>query len=218
MDATDGTDEPSLKKNRTEMLDLYYAKVENLMNARARKEVRFNELNKFNQACFVRAMEKEVKNNFGTEAYAPLTLEESARVRQQEPDRIMESRFVLTAKPLESQDVQDAKDAKTLLEWDAEEPCKAKARHVMKGFSETGSEWLEAATPQVTREGVLTVTQVICSKRWRIGFMDFTQAFHSGDKIQRRLFAEQPREGIPGMQPGQLLRLDKTCYGLTDGP
>ena len=48
--------------------------------------------------------------------------------------------------------------------------------------------------------------------------MDFTQAFHSGDKIQRRLFAEQPREGIPGMQPGQLLRLDKTCYGLTDGP
>ncbi|CAJ1448574.1 unnamed protein product, partial [Effrenium voratum] len=29
---------------------------------------------------------------------------------------------------------------------------KAKARHVMKGFSEDGAEQLEAATPQVTRE------------------------------------------------------------------
>ena len=29
---------------------------------------------------------------------------------------------------------------------------------------------------------------------------------------------EQPREGIPGLQPGQLIRLLKVCYGLSDGP
>ena len=59
--------------------------------------------------------------------------------------------------------------------------------------------------------------QMIASKRWDLGFLDFTQAFHSGDDIQRELYAEQPPEGIPGMKKGQLLQLLKTCYGLLDG-
>lgn len=130
----------------------------------------------------------------------------------------MESRFVLTAKPLEPEDVQPARERKILLDWTGEEPCKAKARHVMKGFSEEGAETLDAATPQVTRDGALFVTQMVASHGWRLGFMDFTQAFHSGDLIERELYAEQPREGIPSMVPGQLLKLEKTCYGLTDGP
>ena len=49
-------------------------------------------------------------------------------------------------------------------------------------------------------------------------FADFTQAFHSGDPIDRELYAEQPAEGLPNAERGQLLRLKKTCYGLTDGP
>ena len=32
------------------------------------------------------------------------------------------------------------------------------------------------------------------------------------------LYAEQPAEGLPNAERGQLLRLRKTCYGLTDGP
>ena len=67
----------------------------------------------------------------------------------------MDSRFVLTAKPLEPQDIEDAKKSGLLLQWDADEPCKAKARHVMKGYSENGAEEIEAATPQVTREATL---------------------------------------------------------------
>lgn len=53
---------------------------------------------------------------------------------------------------------------------------------------------------------------------WEIGNLDFTQAFHSGDPIEREVYCEQPKEGVPGAQPRQLLRLLKTCYGLTDGP
>ena len=147
-----------------------------------------------------------------------MSLEESAEVRLREPSKIMESRSVLTAKRLESQDIEDAKQGQLLLDWDTGEPCKAKARHVMKGFSEEGAENLEAATPQVTREASLLVTQLVASHRWKLGFMDFTQAFHSGDKIDRIIYAEQPREGVPGMKPGQLIRLLKTCYGLSDGP
>ena len=89
---------------------------------------------------------------------------------------------------------------------------------MMKGFSEDGSSTIEATTPQVTREGVLMVAQMVASHRWRLGFLDFTQAFMSGDPIQRTIYAAQPREGIPGLSPGQLLKLEKVCYGLVDGP
>ena len=214
----EGTDEQPVKRSRLQYLELYYAKVENLTQARARKEVRFNELSKVNQACFRRAIDKEIQNNISIGAYKPMSLEESARARQQEPSKIMDSRYVLTAKPLEPQDVEDVRKAQLLLEWDSQEPCKAKARHVMKGFSEEGAENLEAATPQVTREATLVTAQLVASHRWELGFMDFTQAFHSGDLIERTIYAEQPREGVPGMQPGQLIRLLKTCYGLSDGP
>ena len=117
----------------------------------------------------------------------------------------MESRFVRTVKPLEPGDVDKASMDGTLLSESHGGPCKAKVRHVMKGFSEDGAEELDSATPQVTREGVMFVTQLISSKRWRLGFLDFTQAFHSGDPINRELYAEQPPEGIPGMQKGDLL-------------
>ena len=58
------------------------------------------------------------------------------------------------------------------------------------------------------------------TNRWVPGYLDFTQAFHSGDAIERILFAEPPPEGIPNMnvQARQLLKLKKTCYGLLDGP
>ncbi len=44
------------------------------------------------------------------------------------------------------------------------------------------------------------------------------QAFHSGDDIQREIYAAQPPEGMPQCQSRQLVRLLKTCYGLLDGP
>ena len=76
---------------------------------------------------------------------------------------------------------EKAKEEEILLDWDTDEPCKAKARHVMKGFSKEGAENIEATTPQVTREGTLTVAQLVSSFQWRLGFLDFTQALHSGD-------------------------------------
>ena len=130
----------------------------------------------------------------------------------------MQSRYVKTAKPLEANDVDKAVMEGLLLQGEHGTTCKAKVRHVMKGFSEQGAEDLEAATPQITRGGVIFTSQIIASKGWKLGFLDFTQAFHSGDPIKRELYAEQPPEGIPGLKRGQILKLLKTCYGLLDGP
>ena len=79
---------------------------------------------------------------------------------------------------------------------------KAKARHVMKGFSEENSEYLEVTTPQVARDSVMLTLQLLCSRRWKPGYLDFTQAFHSGDPIDREIYAEQPVEGIPDYRHG----------------
>ena len=45
---------------------------------------------------------------------------------------------------------------------------------------------------------------------WEPGYLDFTQAFHSGDEISRLLYAELPPEGLPGVQNRQLLTTEKT--------
>jgi hypothetical protein len=65
---------------------------------------------------------------------------------------------------------------------------------------------------------VIFAAQLMASMKWIPGFADFTQAFHPGDPIDRELYAEQPAEGLPGVVRGQLIKLLKTCYGLTDGP
>lgn len=118
-----------------EYLEIYHLKVDKLLQSRQKKEIRLKELNGKNHQCFIKAISKEIKNNIDIGAYKVLSLEESARVKQQEGDKIVDSRFVLTAKPLEPQDVEDARQSGLLLEWDADEPCKAKARHVMKGYT-----------------------------------------------------------------------------------
>ena len=206
------------KRSRIEMLDIYLAKVNALQQTRQRKEVQITNLCKFNKECFRKAMLKEVQNNIKTGAYEPMSQEDSARIKQEAPEKVLESRYVCTAKPIEDIDIDAVKAEGLLLDWDSTEKCKAKVRHVMKGFSEHGAEHLPASTPQVTREAMMLTLQLIASCKWRLGFLDFTQAFHAGDRIDRELYSEQPREGVPGMVPGQLLRLLKTCYGLTDGP
>ena len=214
----DYVEEGPSKRSRLEHLEIYYTKVVELMKTKIKKEIKLNDLSVRNTRAFNKAIEKEIKNNMEIGAYKAIGLEESTRIRQETPEKIMESRFVLTTKPLEPHEVPLAEMDGLKLDWEADEPCKAKARHVMKGFSEDGAEDREASTPQVTREGTLLVAQIITSYKWKIGFLDFTQAFHSGDAINRIIYANQPREGIPGMHPGQLVKLEKVCYGLVDGP
>ena len=79
----------------------------------------------------------------------------------------------------------------------------------MQGYSENGSEELDSTTPQVAKDSVIFTLQILCSMGLEIGNLDFTQAFHSGDPIERELYCEQPKEGVPGAQPRRLLRLLK---------
>ena len=102
-------EQPPTKRLRHEYLEIYMNKVENWMKTRQRKEIRFQELSNKNQKCFKAAIGKEFNNNINIGAYSIVSPEESAKVRQTMPQRIMESRLVLTPKPLEPHEVEPAK-------------------------------------------------------------------------------------------------------------
>ena len=92
----------------------------------------------------------------------------------------MNSRYVLTKRPLEAFEVDGAPAEDILLDDAGFGPKKAKYRH---GFSSPSALDVESTTPQVQRESVIFVAQVLASMSWIPGFLDVTQAFHSGDKI-----------------------------------
>lgn len=218
-DDEEDQDQPH-KRLRTEMIEVYNLTLARMMASKTKKEIQLKQLGGERKQAFLRAIKKEIQNNLDSGAYEFLNPTESEEVRRNKFEKLIQSRYVLTAKTIEPDDVAKAQQDQILLpaEGDQEEPQKAKARHVMKGFSEQDAEGLEAATPQVGRESVLFTLQILSSFGWIPGYLDFTQAFHSGDKISREIYATQPPEGVPGYQPRQVLRLLKTCYGLLDGP
>ena len=213
------TGEPEAKRLRTQFLELYMTSVEKMLQAKMKKEVQYNQIPDHQKQQFLAAIKKEIQNNLETNAYEVLDPVTSEEIRRTANDKIVKSRFVLTEKPIEREDVEKARKDGILLEDKGDDSLKAKARHVMKGFSETNAEELETTTPQCARDTVLCALQLICSHQWIPGYLDFTQAFHSGDNISREVYASQPSEcGLPGNHPRQLLKLKKTCYGLLDGP
>ena len=218
-DGTELDEPPPGKRSRLEWLEIYNMTLQALAKQRQKKEVTIKDFVGPDIKKLERAMLKEINNNLTTGAYEFLDRKLSREILATKPDKVMESRYVLTKKPLEPSDVPAALADGLLLEGDSElGPCKAKCRHVMKGYSEEAALDVESTTPQVSRDSVIFVTQVLASMGWDPGFLDFTQAFHSGDPIKRELYCKQPKEGIPGAHPEQLIRLLKTCYGLTDGP
>eukprot|EP00435_Cladocopium_sp_Y103_P056623 s299_g19.t1 len=214
-------DLPVPKRSRLELLEIYSTELANKSAQRQKKgkESTFRDFVGKDAERLQRAIHKEFNNNLATGAYELLDPVTSALIRKTAPDKIMKSRYVLTKKPIEDFAVEDALSADEVLDSSpSDQPCKAKCRHVMQGYSEAALLELETSTPQVHRDSVIFAAQLMASMRWTPGFADFTQAFHSGDPIDRELYAEQPVEGLPGAARGQLIKLLKTCYGLTDGP
>ena len=212
---------PVSKRSRLELLEVYYQEMANKSAQRQKKgkESTFREFSGKDAERLSRAIHKEFNNNLATGAYELLDSETSSLIRRTAPEKIMKSRYVLTKKPIEDFAVEDALSADEVLDSSPPgQPCKAKCRHVMQGYSESALLDLETSTPQVHRDSVIFAAQLMASMGWVPGFADFTQAFHSGDPIDRELYAEQPAEGLPGANRGQLVKLLKTCYGLTDGP
>ena len=158
--------EPPGKRSRIEFLEAYNLQLQALMRQRQRKEKTAKDFQGKDAGRLQRAIQKEIRNNLETGAYRLLSPSESEAVLRDKREKVMNSRYVLTKKPLEPSDVAAAAVEDTLLEEDGTGPHKAKCRHVMQGFSEEAAAEVESTTPQVSRDSVIFVTQVLASMGW----------------------------------------------------
>ena len=148
-------------------------------------------------------MEVEWQTLLKNQAVRVLSLEETAQARARWPDRAMDTRWARTWKPDES-----------------EPPGRrAKARLIIKGFTDPDLLDNESHSPRLTREGFTTVLQSVCSHGHQLQFGDVQQAFDTGDPIKRKepLFVRMPPDGVPGEPRDVWVKLLKTVNGLADG-
>ena len=101
---------------------------------------------------------------------------------------------------------------------------KAKARLCLQGHlcpdSETGK--LQVDSPTIERVSTMIFLHLVVSfgwtKNWCIG--DISNAFLQGAPLERTevMYMRQPKQGLSGLVPGQILKLLKPVYGRQDAP
>ena len=96
---------------------------------------------------------------------------------------------------------------------------RAKARLIIKGFTDPDLLDIESHSPTLTREGFMTVLQSACSYGHKLQFGDVQQAFNTGDPIKREqpLFVRMPPDGVLGESREVWMQLLKMVNGLADG-
>ncbi|CAE7777314.1 RE2, partial [Symbiodinium necroappetens] len=65
---------------------------------------------------------------------------------------------------------------------------------------------------------ILQITASRLDQQWTLAAGDVTAAFLNGDAMERRLFLQQPKHGLPGLHPSQLIAIRKGVFGLVDSP
>ena len=77
---------------------------------------------------------------------------------------------------------------------------RAKARLIIKGFTDPDLPDIESHSPSLTGEGFVTVLQSVCSHGHKLQFGYVQHAFNNGDPIKggQPLFVRMPPDGISG--------------------
>ena len=174
------------------------------------KEIPWSKIPPEQQGEFRSAAEKQWAEWVRYGAVKVLSEEESAQVREQVArERILPARFLYRNKNVGKHD-----------EHGDELPLKAKARMGVGGHRDPdlSSGDLRTDAPTVHRLSLVLMANLAKSRGWTMRSADITAAFRQGAPENRGLYAEQLREGLPGLVPGQLLSLEKGVFGLATAP
>ena len=87
------------KRTRLEYLDLMTLTLDQMMAKKQKKEIRLRNLDGIKKERFMTAIRLEIQNNLDTGAYEVVDLAESEKIRRDQPDKILQSKYVLTEKP-----------------------------------------------------------------------------------------------------------------------
>lgn len=89
--------------------------------------------------------------------------------------------------------------------------------HLQRGAAtEDGGERTDA--PTVPQLGLMLVLTVAASNKWKIESFDVSAAFLRGDALEEELYFRPPKEGLPGVPKGALIRALKGVFGLRIAP
>ncbi|CAE8678165.1 unnamed protein product, partial [Polarella glacialis] len=172
------------------------------------KEIPYARIPKEHLELFQAAAKTQWEQHEKYEAVRPMSLSESKQVRDTvDPKRILRSRFAY-------------RDNAGLRTDQREVPVKAKARLCCGGHLdpdlETGN--LRTDAPTVARNSLHLFLNVCWMLGWKPKTADIEAAFLNGVKAPRGLYMEQPKAGLYGLVPGQLLEIIKGVFGLATSP
>eukprot|EP00971_Amphidinium_carterae_P066170 1310548-Amphidinium_carterae.1 len=133
-------------------------------------------------------------------AMTPLTWEETQQVRQEKSDRIIPSRWHLRRKPKETEHGVE---------------FVPKARWILVGFKDPDLDVLmeDSYSPTPSMFVINIGLCALASLKYEVYVADLAQAFLQSEDISREIYVEQPEEGIEGVTPHVLLRMNKEVYG-----
>ena len=132
---------------------------------------------------FLKSMDTEWQTLLKNQAAKLLSLEEKAQARERWPDRATDTRWARIWKPDDSMP----------------SGRRAKARLIIKGFTDPDLIDIESRSPTLTWEAFMTVLLSVCSHGHKLQFRDVQLAFNTGDPIKREqpLFVRMPPNGVP---------------------
>ena len=167
---------------------------------KARVKVKLKELSPAEVQLFREAKSKELSSWVQTNA-----IKRILRSRLN-PSQILKSRWVLTWKHPDPQDVSVKK---------------AKARLVVLGYQDPMLTKVSRDSPTLSKEGRATVLQTIASCQWKLRSFDISTAFLRGKADDRNPLAMEPPEELRqllGLRDDEVCSLLGNAYGRVDAP
>ena len=177
------------------------------------REIPWSQIPDEQKPQFAEARDKEWDAWLRNRSVRVMTIEESEETEKNEdPARILRSDFKFKEK---NNAFRSEENPLSL---------KAKERLCGAGQDEPDAQegLLKLDAPTVQRVGFFCFLQVVVQKRWLAWFYlgDISEAFLQGTRRNtgKRLFLRQPKGGLPGLDPRQLLEVLKGIFGLPDAP
>ena len=173
------------------------------MKKKARKEVRLNEITQELQEKFTGPEGSDAvewQAWMQKEACEVLSLNESMKIRQEKADLVIPTRWVRTNK-------NDGMPG---------QPFKAKSRLVVQGFKDKSLGQYRRDAPTASALAESLCLPVCAYAHFVMVAKDVKNAYFSGRNVNREIYLDQPRGGLPGLKPGQLLKAKKAIYGFSE--
>jgi hypothetical protein len=192
-----------------EVLMIKHKLTERTKRKQLEKEIPWNQIPEHQRQLYKEAADKQWDEHLKYEAVEVKGLRESQEIRSKiDPRRVLRSRFAYRDKNAGMRTRQ------------RDIPVKAKARLCCGGHldPDLDSGLLRTDAPTVARVSLMAFLNISQMLGLSPETADITAAFLNGERAERQLYMEQPREGLPGMVPGQLIEIIKGVFGLATSP